>query len=102
MGSSVDKLQTIGAAQTEEVFYQAFLTTQSENRSKYVQTQYQDTSAGNVSIGKQAVNLHQILLLFSVLPKDEGHCSAKDRGMLLIMGHRPDPAKLLIPSLLSK
>lgn len=29
-------LQTIGAAQTEEVLYQAFLTTQAENRSKYV------------------------------------------------------------------
>lgn len=32
----MDGLQTIGAAQTEEVLYQTFLTTPAENRSKYV------------------------------------------------------------------
>lgn len=34
VGSSVSVLQTNSAAQTEEVFYQAFLTAQAENRSK--------------------------------------------------------------------
>lgn len=86
----------------QESFYQAVLTTHTENRNKCVNTTSRSICKKS-SHRKTIVNLHQILLPLSVLPEGKGHCSAKGRSMLLAMGHSLDPAKLLvIPSVPSK